>query len=216
MTEAGDSKEADQAREYWWTLAGAIILSCATLASAWCGYQAASWGGVYSTESRTANTARLESARQSAIADRQLVSDVMLFTAWAEAAITEQQLVADELADRFQDHFRPAFDRWVAGPVIQGHLPEGSPFDLEMYVLPTQQAADDADVRATEALTRADEASAHNNRYVLSTVLFASVLFLAGIASKVSQRRIAHAVVVLAGLTLAAAIVVVITLPVHL
>ena len=50
--------------EYRWQLAAAILLSLATLASAWCSYQAASWSSVYSSESRSATSARIEAVRR--------------------------------------------------------------------------------------------------------------------------------------------------------
>lgn len=123
-----DDKAAEDRREYRWNLMAAIILSLATLASAWCGFQASSWNSVYSTESRTANGARLESGRQSDIADRQLSSDLLIFTAWLQAEINGQTTVAHEVELRFRDHFRPAFEAWRAQPVTAGgHLPEGTP-----------------------------------------------------------------------------------------
>ncbi|HMQ65133.1 MAG TPA: hypothetical protein PJ992_02490 [Arachnia sp.] len=222
MTDPDDGAEttaaapAEDPREYRWSLLAAVVLSLATLASAWCGYQASSWGSVYSTESRAANGHRLEAGRQSAVADRQTINDVLLFTSWVEADLEGNQKLADEIADRFQPHFLPAFEAWLEGPVTRGHLPDGSPFGLEEYRLPTQQQADDANAQAAAAIERADHASALSSRYVLSTVLFASVLFLAGIASKLSQPRIVHAVVLLAGLTLAGAIVAMVVLPVQL
>ena len=210
-----DDKAAEDRREYRWNLMAAIILSLATLASAWCGFQASSWNSVYSTESRTANGARLESGRQSDIADRQLSSDLLIFTAWLQAEINGQTAVAHEVELRFRDHFRPAFEAWRAQPVTAGgHLPEGTPFERAEYVLPTQAAAEDAAARAAAALDTADVAGAASSRYVLTSVLFASVLFLAGIAAKLSNLRLAHAVVAVAGLALVAALWLLVTSPV--
>ena len=214
MTAVESETVVVERREYWWSLLAAIVLSAATLASAWCGYQSSSWGSVYSSESRTANTARMESSRQAAIADRQLMTDLMLFTSWVEAEILEQELIANEISDRFLPHFKPAFEIWRNGPITHGHLPDGNPFDLDEYQLPSQQAADEATARADTAILRADEASEISGRYVLATVLFASVLFLAGIASKLSQPRISHSVIVLAALSLFGAITTVLSLPI--
>ena len=195
-TEAPVTKDR---RDYRWSLAAAVILSLATLASAWCGYQAAVWSAVNSDQSRAANGARLDAARQSAIADRQMNSDVLLFTTWVGAEMSGQEQLADEVALRFLPHFVAAFEAWQALPVGQdGRLPDGSPFDRPEYVLPAQAAADQALVTAAAAIADADLAAANNQRYVLSTVLFASVLFLAGIADKLRNRPASHGVVVLA------------------
>ena len=69
-------------RERSWSLAAAVILSLATLVSAWCGYQASVWNGVVSTQTREANAARLDSARHADVADRQLSSDLLIFAVW--------------------------------------------------------------------------------------------------------------------------------------
>ena len=200
-------------RERTWSLAAAVILSLATLVSAWCGYQASVWNGVIATQTREANAARLDSARQAGVADRQLSSDLLIFAVWLEAEVTGAEAVADSVAERFLAHFRPAFEAWRAEPPLPGsRLPAGTPFDRPEYVLPTQAAAEAAQARAEAAAAAADAAGTWSSRYVLATVLFASVLFLAGIAAKLS-RRVAHPVVVLAGLTLLGAVASLVSLP---
>ena len=204
-------------REHRWSLAAAIALSVATLASAWCGFQASVWGSEYSHASRTATAARMEAARHAAVADRQVSSDLLLFSTWLDAAVTDRQVVADKLADRFLPHFHEPFEGWLSGPVPEGQLlPAGSPFERPDYVLPTQADADAASARAEEAIITADIASGHSTNYVLATLLFASVLFLAGIAAKLSSPRAAHAVVILAVAMLALALFNTFSLPMHL
>ncbi len=209
MAEAADTDP----RERPWSLAAAVILSLATLVSAWCGYQASVWNGVSSTQTREANAARLDSARHADVADRQLSSDLLIFAVWLEAEVTGAEQVADSVAERFLPHFRPAFEGWRAQPSTPGgRLPPGTPFDRPEYVLPTQAAADAAQQRAEVAVGAADAAGTWSSRYVLATVLFASVLFLAGIAAKLSPRA-AHLVVVLAGLTLVGAVASLVSVP---
>ncbi|SHJ57281.1 hypothetical protein SAMN02745244_02797 [Tessaracoccus bendigoensis DSM 12906] len=199
-------------REHRWDLLAALILSLATLASAWCGFQASSWSKVYSSETRKANHERFEAARQSDIADRQLTSDLLIFTSWLQADVAGETAVAREIEERFLPHFETAFIAWRGLPAAgNAQLPEGSPFERPDYVLPTQAAADAATDRAEEALDAADAASGVTSRYVLTSMLFASVLFLAGIASKLTHKGISHAVVVVAAAVLAAALILLLT-----
>lgn len=202
--------------EYRWNLAAAIILSWATLVSAWCGFQASVWGSTYSTESRAANTARLQALKATDIANQQTTTDVLLFATWLEAEVTGNTRMAAEVEERFPDRLDSAFTAWRAQPAEEGHLPDGSPLDRPEYVLAAQADVDAAHERADAALQAADAAGAYNTRYVASTVLYASVLFLVGIASKLSQVRMAHAVVGLAGLTLLIAMALQFSLPVSL
>lgn len=211
------SVASGEKREYRWELLAAVVLSLATLASAWCGFQASSWGAVYSHESRTANSERFEAARQSETANRQISSDLLIFSTWLEATVNEQTVLAAEIEARFLPHFRPAFDAWVALPIENGmHVPAGTPFDRPEFVLSAQSEADAASARADDAVIAADDASATSARYVLNSVLFASVLFLAGIASKLYNKRLAHAVVVVAGCALLAALWLLVSSPVQL
>lgn len=206
MSEETAIASSEDQQEYRWNLLAAVVLSLATLASAWCGFQASSWSSVYADESRAANGDRFEAARQAGVADRQLTSDLMIFSMWLEAEVVGGAALADEVEARFRPHFRPAFDAWRALPSKAGtHLPEGSPFDQPAYVLPTQAAADAAIARVERALDAADTAGAISSRYVLTSVLFASVLFLAGIASRLSHRRLTHGVVAVAASVLLAA-----------
>ena len=194
-------------RENQWSLASAIILSLATLAAAWCGFQAANWGSVYSVQSRTANGERFEEARLTDVANRQMISDLMIYSTWFEAEIAGDTDLADEIEARFLSHFKAAFEAWRNLPVEEGtQMQPGSPFNQPEYILPSQEEADAADLRALEALDAADVANEASGQYVLASVLFASVLFLAGIASKLPTRNTRHAVVGVAGVVLAAAL----------
>lgn len=199
-----------------WEFVAALILSLATLVSAFCGYQASVWNGIFSTESRSATSNRLEAGRQLAIADRQRTSDLIVFLAWFDATVSHDDAVATKVVTRFPAHLNAAFTAWKAKPVPPGEiLPDGTPFDEPEYVLSTQALADAAQARAARALAAADRAASHSEQYILTTVLFASVLFLAGIAAKVSSRRISHGVVALAGVTLIVGLGLLLRLPWH-
>lgn len=215
--ELDEVQETTRRREYRWNLAAAILLSCATLASAWGAFQSSAWSDVYSSESRAGNTARMQAARHSSIADRHVETDVLLFLVWSEAKIKGDEEVAASIKDRFRPDFVPAYEAWLSSaPEQEGLLPSGSPFERSEYVLPAEKAADDALERASRADSAADAAARHSHFYVLSTVLFASVLFLAGIAGKLTHRGMSHAVVILAGVMLAGALWVLLSLPVSL
>lgn len=195
-----------------WMLAAAIVLSLTTLASAWSGYQAARWGGEASKANRAANVARLESSRQAAIADRQLTVDVMVFSSWLEVEIEGNGPLAAAFRDRFRPDFLPAFEAWYADSV-DGELPPGTPFDHEQYLLPATVESDRLLVVAQGEADRADEASQTADNFVLTAVLYASVLFLAGIASKTRTTRSSHVAVTLSVAMFVVATWIVFTLP---
>jgi hypothetical protein len=175
-----------------WELIATIVLSLATLASAWSGYQSARWNGEATDANRAATVSRIDSTSQTNLAERQLTTDVSLFSTWVEAELAGNTVLAAAVSDRFRPGFVPAFDSWRESDgeeLVTGALPDGSPFTRAEYVQPAAIEAERLlNVSESEAL-RADAASAVGDNYVLTAVLYASVLFLAGIASKISQFR---------------------------
>lgn len=209
----GDAEEPARAgRSDWWDLAAAVILSLATVASAWSSYQAARWSGETTKANRAANAARVDAAKQSDLASRWLTVDVTTFSLWLEATVKGDGEVADEVAARFRPELRVAFDDWLA----RSHdaVPAGTPFVLATYREPATEQVDvlldTAEARADDA----DQANQNGDNFVLTAVLYASVLFFAGIASKLATTRAQHFAVTLSGLMFVVATAVMATLPI--
>lgn len=202
-----------QGRGARWGFVAALVLSLATLASAWSGYEAARWGSEQSTWTKEATRAQFAASEQQSLANRHLSSDLLTFSVWLEAELSGDDALASAVAERFRPDFLPAFEAWRA----QGSATElapGSPFDLPKYRLPqTVEAERLADV-AEDATRQGADAGATSDRYVLTAVLFASVLFLAGIASKISSPRGSEVAIVLSVVMFVFAAVVTFTLPI--
>lgn len=196
----------------WWSFAAAVILSLTTLASAWSGYQAARWGGETMKANRAASVERVEGQRQAAVADRQLMVDVMVFTSWMEAQTAGDELLAASYRERFRGEFVPSFDSWFA-QTVDDDLPAGTPFEGHGYELAASRVAGEHVARAEAYSAQADAASQRADNFVLTAVLYASVLFLAGIASKLRGARASHGAILLAGVVFAAACAVMVSLP---
>ena len=64
-----------------------VILSIASLAAAWSGFQAAGWSGEQAALYSQASAARIESTRAANLANRQITIEIGLFNAWAEAYV---------------------------------------------------------------------------------------------------------------------------------
>ncbi len=202
-----------------WELIATVILSLATLASAWSGYQSARWSGEATDANRAATVARIDSTSQTNLAERQLTTDVSLFTTWVEAALADNVLLSQAVSERFRPGFVPAFEAWKSGPAADdatATLPAGSPFTLPEYVQPAAREAERLlNVSESEAL-RADAAAGVGDNYVLTAVLYASVLFLAGIASKITTLRTRQLAIGLSGLLFVAATGVMLSMPMNI
>lgn len=172
-----------------------ILLAVAAVAVAWASYQAARWHGEQAATFSRANATRIESARASGVANRQVLIDVTTFTQWADAYAQDETELADFYRERFRDEFKPAVEAWIATRPLQNPAAPQSPFAMPEYTL----AADDEAKRLeTEAGQYADEANEdikQADMYVLSVVLFAAALFFAGMSTRLRAGRARVAVV---------------------
>lgn len=176
-----------------------IIISVAAVASAWCAYESARWSSVQAASYSRANATRIESLRKSDEANRQVTIDVNLFTTYANAVSTKNDRLAAFLSQRFPDRLKIAMRAWLAtNPLVNKSAPS-SPFVMSQYHLSSLDRANELEDRAGDLFQQGVQANETSDKYVLMTVLFAAVSFLAGVGSKFDIRS-----VVLAALTLGA------------
>ena len=163
----------------------AILLALATVLSAWGAYQATRWSGEQADSYARSAALRAESGRHGTAASRQIQIDVATFLAWADAKAQRDTRLAGFIEQRFRAEFKPPFKAWLTGsPADASGLPSGTPFDQPEYKLAEQAVADTKLGEADAALLEAQEANQVSDNFVLTAVLFASVLFFAGIAAR--------------------------------
>jgi hypothetical protein len=192
----------------------AILLSLATVLSAWGAYQATRWGGNQANSYAAAATYRAEAASHNTVASRQIQIDVATFLAWSDAALGGDEQLAKYIEDRFRPEFLVAFEAWLGErpPNVQ-LIPLGTPFAQPEYVLAEQVATDAAQMKAEEASADARYANQISDNFVLTAVLFASVLFFAGIAAKFRPQWIRWAMLSIALLVFVIGLIVEFSLP---
>lgn len=199
----------------WVEVVAAAVLALATVASAWSAYQSTRWGGVQSAAFAEAGALRTESVRSSDLADAELTIDAEFFGLWLEGASTGN----DELQLRIERSFRPefasAFDAWEATDPFEDPDAPSSPFEMDEYIFEAEEEAVRLRAEAERSAAEALDANQTGDNYVLTTVLFASVLFFAGISTKFQGRRIKLALVALGFGAFAAGAALLITFPVY-
>jgi hypothetical protein len=186
-------------RDRWIELFAAFLLAVATVGSAWSAYESSRWGGVQAVAFSESAGFRDESNTLRARGDQLVAIDASIFTQWAAAFAVADDTVDNPNEDDqltafmftiMRDDFRPAMDAWLALNPGQNSDAPRTPFEMEEYSLPQHEQAE---VLLGESSLKGEEARDANQTsddYVLSTVLFASVLFFAGISSKFKSRRI--------------------------
>jgi hypothetical protein len=199
----------------WVEFFGALILSAATVATAWCAYQAALWSGDESKFYFEASAAQVDSAQLENEALQRTGFQAGLFVEYAAAKSQDNQKLADFLYQRFPPELRMATDAWLATDPLNDPNAPLSPFDMPEYRLPEQDAAEQMNQLSVEKFAKASEADEHADNYVLLTVIFATVLFFSGISGKFQWQVIDAAILVLAVLVLLGGLVLLFQMPIQ-
>lgn len=197
----------------WAELLETVVLTIATLATVWAGYQAGKWSGEQIALNDRATAARIQSTKVNSRAQQLQLVDVELFTNWVEAYITNNTPLADFYRDRFRDEFEPAFTAWLATDPFENPEAPRSPFDMPEYRVSELDVAD-ALVEAAGGLAQDSErAGTIGDQFTLSIVILAGSLLLAGIANRFEWAELRAVVVIAALLVLIFSVVSIIRLP---
>ena len=200
----------------WIEIISAILISLATVASAWCAYQSALWGGEETISYNLANAARTESVRMSNKALQFLSIDVNMFTEFVAAYSNEDEFLFDFLMARFRPEMKAAAEAWIeTQPLINPDAPP-SPFDMKEYQSEAQDEADRLLEEVTKHLEQAHLNDQRADRYILLTVIFASVLFFGGMISEFKSLKIRIGLVAFSSLTFLVTLILVVTFPILL
>jgi hypothetical protein len=193
-------------------LLAAILLSAATVVTAWSAYQATRWSGEQAASYTKASAKRTESVRASTLVNRQILIDVSTFLDWVDATADGDEVRAADIHERMREEFLPAFDTWLVSTPGE-ELPPGTPFTLPEYVSEAQQEADRLEAEASKAFEDGAEANQISDNFVLAAVLLASVLFFAGLAGTFDSLRAQVFLLILGAVMFLAGSAIVLTLP---
>jgi hypothetical protein len=171
-------------------IVAAMLLALAAVSTAWSSYQASRWNGEQAKTFSRSTATRIESTRESGLADSQSQIDVATFTQWVNAYAQKQTKLADFYYRRFRSEFKPAVAAWIATRPLRNANAPLTPFAMPQYRLAAREEADrleaGAEVLSAKARTNVQRAT----NYVLAVVLFAVSLFFAGMSMKLRARRL--------------------------
>lgn len=169
----------------WLEIITTVLLALATVASAWSAYQAARWRSCEASAFSDANAARVHAAEAYDLADSEMDIDVEMFLAYVDALRAGDQdtvrLYEDYL---FREEMKVAVAAWrERDPLNDPEAPE-TPFAMPEYENANRREGGMLEKEAQARMEEAREAIRDSDFYILLTVLFASVLFFAGICAK--------------------------------
>src|SRR4051812_29170860 len=169
------------------------LLSLATVGTAWCSFQAASWGGVAGGLSNRAASFSRKAAAAQLEASQLAVLDVMLFSLYINARAATNEPLANFYAERFRGEAKVAFEGWTASKPFENSNAPAHPSVASLYKPKLLTEVEAAETQSQELAQRSGEAGRASRGYILVTVVLACALFCGGTAPKfenLSVRRI--------------------------
>jgi hypothetical protein len=179
-----------KSRKKWIEPIVALVMALATVGTAWCSFESASW-------TRRSNRAMNEVnslERKSGVLNVQGMQTAQLHIAMFMEVLAAQQAGNEKLANFYAEHFPPdlrkAYDAWLAQKPFENPKADPHPFVPNLYELRGAREAADASATAATKMDEARRAGNLSGQYLANTVLLATVLFFANAAGKFEQRRV--------------------------
>jgi hypothetical protein len=210
--EHGDGRPSR--RERILEFSAVLLLSLATLATAWSGYQAALWAGKQSQRYAQASTLRIHAQQQNTRAGQLRIDDLLIFNGWLNSHDAGNDRLDAIYQRRFRARFRPAFEAWIAEHPFTNPRARPSPLFMPQYKLVQEDRARALDATADRHYEEGTAAKESDDKYILSTVFFAAVLFFSGISLRLDWRPLRIAVLAFGAAMWLGGVAFVVTLPV--
>lgn len=191
-----------------------VLLGVATVASAWCAYQASRWNGIETDEAQATTEARVEQARLFATGTQVGSYDSNVLVAYAQAVAADQPALAEFVRTTLmRPEFAPVLETWEEE--VEADTAQLSPIPAnEDYIATLFAGADAAEQSAVDAAARAAEAGSNAEAYLLTTLFMASALFFAGVVSSFESRGQRIALLTMSMVMLAAGAARIVELPI--
>jgi hypothetical protein len=191
-----DYEPLEPKTDSWWSryanwdkgleLVCVLLMATASLAAAWSGFQAASWGGEMSESYSVASGLRMESGQAANVANQLTLLNIEMFNNWAEARIDGNAQLEEFYRNRFSGELETATVAWLATEPFTNPDAPTSPFVMVEYSRPETVRAAELAEQANATFAAGTEAGETGDEYVFSTVFLAMVLFFAGLAAKLN------------------------------
>jgi hypothetical protein len=191
----------------------ATLLSIVTIVAAWSGYSAAKWGTESSLKLAQASATRVEANRAFQESLTLRVADATTFNAWFDAYIAGDENGMRVAEKRFRPEYRVAFEAWLAtDPFTNPDAPSG-PQQMPVYKPAGEALSRKLDLQADQLYRQGQSAGETGDKYVRTTVILASVLFLVGISTHFPVRAVRFGLIAVGGALLLIAAVAILRLP---
>ena len=174
----------------WHEILATALLVLTAVATSWSSYQATRWHGEQAANANRTSALRIQGASAAALGEGETQVDVATFIAWADADQGGDEKLAAFYVERFRPEFQVAFDAWEATSPMTNPAAPATPFAMPEYQVAHRNEAPQLNKAAEASAVKVGEDIQRASNYVLTVVLYAVVLFFAGISTKLRSRRL--------------------------
>jgi hypothetical protein len=200
-------------KDWWLTIAEAILLSLVAVLAAYSGFAAAKWSTQSSISLARASAERTEASRADSLAIVTRTLDSASFNAWFTAFSLDHKNAERIALGRLRPGYRKAFSAWLAtDPAHNRNAPPG-PAYMPQYSIPQEAVAKRYDALSEAKFVNGEQAGETSDDYIRDTVFLATVLFLVGISSHFRIRSARYGLVGVGTLLVVFAVVQLVSLP---
>jgi hypothetical protein len=190
MTAPTPAPKPAEAKRTWVEPVVAILMAVSTLGTAWCSYQSARWTAVSGRHVRSAEGSQRRAMALHLEGNQVTAVQGQMFMQWVNAHLAGNEQLAQFYSARFGPELDKAFAAWLAQKPFENAQAPPHPITPELYQprfsVEGKQALEESARQSELAISGTQTAA----RYLSNTVLFATVLFFAGMSGKFEQRRV--------------------------
>ena len=180
---------------HWIEIAAAALMALATMMSAYSAWQSAGWHAKAEDRYSRSDQALIKASELNDTANQQVAIDAAMMAQYVNAVVSGDTKLADlYMSEAFSPELQAAVTAWEADKVANKPNTPRNPFLMPQYKPKKRLESAKLQASAVVQARRGKSALDHSNDYLLLTVLFASVLFFAGIATKFKAQGVKLAV----------------------
>jgi len=197
----------------WIETLSTILLSAATVLSAWCVFQSSQWSGeqYFRIDDETvANQFRLQ--YEVAGAQRK-TAELQLFLEYSTAVSDSNTRLANFLFQRFPKSFKKVFAKWMELDPYNNPQAPSTPFAMKEYVVPELVEAKKYAETAASFKKAANISDNRSDNYVLLSLLLSMVLFFSGMVGVAESRMSQKILLGVASLIFVVSLILIFTMP---
>lgn len=168
-------------KKRWIETVATILLSAATVLSAWCVFQSSQWNGEQYFRIEDENNADRKRMQKEIAARQRQVGESQLFLQYIDAVTNDNTEKEKFLRERFPPHLSEAAIAWrKLDPVNNPNAPI-SPMQMKEYVVPEEADIKIFAEQAKKFKLAANECDNRADNYMLLSLVLSTVLFFCGL-----------------------------------